>query len=89
MEYEIDEFTLETAQKLLQEFWKEMRLASTEGRLTSSLITSKARDYNRKWNKHAETHLGMKPDGFKEMIKKQLSEEPLFRDQFATALKYL
>jgi len=85
----MEEFTIETAQNLLTEFWTEIHSASEENRLTSSIITSKARDYNRKWNKLAVAHPDMKPDGLKDLIKKQLSETPYIRHMYPEALKYL
>jgi len=81
--------TIEIAQSLITEFWTEIFSYAEDCRLTSSIIVSKARDYNRKWNKLAETHPDMEVDGLKELIKKQLSETPYFKDIYPTALKYL
>lgn len=81
--------TIEIAQKLVTEFWTIIHSAAEEGRLTSNIIVSRVRDYNRKWNKLAEAHPDMKIDGLKELIKKQLNETPYFKDIYPTALKYL
>ena len=83
----MEESTLEIAHNLLTELWIELQ--SVEKGLTSSIIVSRVRDYNRKWNKLAEVHPDMKIDGLKDLIKKQMSETPLFRHQYPTALKYL
>jgi len=85
----MEEFTIEVAQNLITKFWTEIYSAVEECRLTSSIIVSRARDYNRKWNKFAETHPDMKIDGLKDLIKKQMNETPLFKDIYPTALKYL
>ena len=85
----MEELTIKTAQNLITEFWTEIYSASEDCRLTSSIIVSKARDYNRKWNKLAEAHPDMKVDGLKDLIKKQMNETPHFKDIYPTALKYL
>lgn len=85
----MEETAIEIAQNLMTEFWEELQSVAEGKGLTSSIIVSRARDYNRKWNKLAETHPDIKIDGLKKLFKKQISETPLFRDQYPTALKYL
>jgi len=85
----MDDFVTETASKLREEMFKEFLDAAREERLTGNLMVSKVRDYNRKWNKLAETHIELKPDGFKVFMKKELSEQAFFQDNFGSALKYL
>ena len=84
-----EDFAIETAVRLKTELLKEILKASKENRLTGSLLVSKTRDYNRKWNKLAETHPDLIKDGFKAFAKKIFMEEPMFKSQFETSLKYL
>ena len=80
----------------LRNLWKQMsseleKYGSGSGNFTPSLLVSKIRDYNRKWNKLAEDNQFMEPDGFKVAAKKLLSKEkgrPLGKE-FQDALKYL
>lgn len=84
-----ENFVFKTANKFETELIKEILNASKEFRLTGSLLVSKIRDYNRKWNKLAETHPELIKDGFKAYAKKLFMEQPLFKDQYETSLKYL
>ena len=70
-----ENFAIETADKLRTELFKEILKASKENRLTGSLLVSKTRDYNRKWNKLAEIHPDLIEDGFKVFAKKIFIEE--------------
>lgn len=78
----------EIALKLWADMSAELALYGEGGKFTPSLLVSKVRDYNRKWNTLAETNPFMKPDGFKVIAKRLLLENTL-SIEFQDALKYL
>ena len=84
---------LSDARAILQILWtdmfNELLTLSKQGHYTPSLLVSKVRDYNRKWNKRAETEKYLLPDAFKTFVKKQLTEQSNFPPDFINALKYL
>lgn len=81
------------SRKILQSVWYEMLgeldTLGKQERFTPSLLVSKVRDYNRKWNKKAEELNYLKIDGFKMFAKRMLIEQSKFGDDYITALKYL
>lgn len=90
VEAEITMEVTEILRKLWREMYDELELyGSGSGNFTPSLLISKIRDYNRKWNIMAETNKFMEPDGFKAAAKKLLTDKGPMGKQFKDALKYL
>lgn len=89
----VNTIVLEYARDILQELWSEMLdeldTLGKQGRFTPSLLVSKIRDYNRKWNKKADENSLLLVDGFKKFAKKQMIENSKFGDDYINALKYL
>ena len=81
------------AKEVLQELWSEMLaeldFLGKQGYFTPSLLVSKVRDYNRKWNKRADRLKFLQIDGFKKFAKRTLIDNSKFGNDFITALKYL
>ena len=90
---DVNNFILEHAREYLQILWTEMlnelNNLGREGYFTPSLLVSKVRDYNRRWNKKAEEDKLLLSDGFKAFAKKQLINQSKFGQEYITALKYL
>lgn len=90
---DVNKIILEHARDILQVLWTEMldelNTLGKQGYFTPSLLVSKVRDYNRKWNKKADEDNLLLVDGFKNFAKKQLIEQSKFGDDFIKALKYL
>lgn len=84
-----ENFAIQIAERLHKELFTEILKAAKEERLTGSLMVSKVRDYNRKWNELAETHSDMVVDGFKVYIKQEILKQPFFKARFESSLKYL
>ena len=95
MEKDIDvnSIILDHARDILQVLWTEMlnelNTLGKQGHFTSSLLVSKVRDYNRKWNMKADEDNLLLIDGFKNFAKKQLIAQSKFGPDFIKALKYL
>lgn len=84
-----EDIVLKIANKLNKEMLTEILAAAKENRLTGSLLVSKVRDYNRKWNKTAKIHPELQIDGFKKFAKREMLDQPSFKDLFESSLKYL
>lgn len=90
---DINSIILDHARDILQLLWTEMlnelNTLGRQGHFTPSLLVSKVRDYNRKWNIKADEDNLLLIDGFKTFAKKQLISQSKFGDDFIKALKYL
>ena len=90
---DVNNIILEHAREYLQTLWSEMldelNILSQIVHITPSLLVSKVRDYNRKWNKKADEDNLLLPDGFKMFAKEQLIKQSKFGPEYITALKYL
>ena len=89
---DVNKLLLNDARELLKLLWFEMleeinRLGSSH--FTPSLLISKIRDYNRRWNRKAEELLYLVPDAFKDFSKKQFMKELDLGEDLKNALKYL
>ena len=89
----VNSIILDHARDILQVLWTEMlnelNTLGRQGHFTPSLLVSKVRDYNRKWNKKADEDNLLLTDGFKKFAKKQLIKQSKFGDEYITALRYL
>lgn len=80
---------LEKYNELWTEMWKECLALSKKGIFNPSIIISKIRDYNRKWNVFAESCDGP-IDGYKDIVKYKLIELNILPEDIqAAVLKYL
>ena len=90
---DVNNIILEHARDILQILWiemlEELNTVGQQGHFTPSLLVSKVRDYNRKWNKKADEDNLLLVDGFKNFAKKQLIKHSKFGPEYITALKYL
>ena len=81
------------ASDIFEDLWRELlsELSIREKlkQLTPSLVVSKTRDYNRKWNALADKNLELAPDGFLHLAKIQWGLIDIFPEEYKTALKYL
>ncbi len=90
---DVNTIILEHARDILQLLWiemfEELNTLGQQGHFTPSLLVSKVRDYNRKWNQKVDEDTLLLPDGFKKFAKKQLIKQSKFGPEYITALKYL